>query len=285
MRRVQSAFGLVSAGVVATLLGACASIGSNAVAGFSGELSGAVLGQEDPDLVRDGLPSYLILLDALIRDRPRDAAVLGSAAQLYAVYGSSFVSDPQRASVLTGRAADYGARALCASAAKACGIETLGYEEFAAVIDDLPPAAGPALFSYAAGALASIRAHSADWQAIAALPRVEYVLKRLLVIGEPPRYGAVNMYLGVLNTLRPQALGGKPDEGRAFFEKAIDLTGGRDLSVKVEFARSYARLVYDRELHDRLLNEVIEASGAAGWFDPVQRAGATSGSRAAGVRN
>ncbi|MDH4015412.1 MAG: TRAP transporter TatT component family protein, partial [Chromatiales bacterium] len=34
---------------------------------------------------------------------------------------------------------------------------------------------------------------------------------------------------------------------------------GRDLSVKVEFARTYARLVYDRELHDRLLGEVLAA--------------------------
>jgi hypothetical protein len=31
----------------------------------------------------------------------------------------------------------------------------------------------------------------------------------------------------------------------------------------VEFARSYARLVYDRELHDRLLNEVMAADPVA----------------------
>jgi hypothetical protein len=35
------------------------------------------------------------------------------------------------------------------------------------------------------------------------------------------------------------------------------LSGGKDLGVKVEYARGYARLVYDRELHDRLLNEVL----------------------------
>ena len=37
----------------------------------------------------------------------------------------------------------------------------------------------------------------------------------------------------------------------------------KDLGVKVEFARSYARLVYDRELHDRLLNEVLEGDPEA----------------------
>ena len=32
-----------------------------------------------------------------------------------------------------------------------------------------------------------------------------------------------------------------------------------DEPVKVEFARTYARLVYDRELHDRLLEDVLAA--------------------------
>ena len=70
------------------------------------------------------------------------------------------------------------------------------------------------------------------------------------MIGDPADAGTVNTYLGILNTLRPPALGGNPEKGRLYFEKALELTGGRDLSVLVEYARGYARLVYDRELHD-----------------------------------
>ncbi len=51
--------------------------------------------------------------------------------------------------------------------------------------------------------------------------------------------------------------------GREYFERSIELSGGRDLGAKVEFARNYARLLYDRELHDRLLEEVMLA-------EPVQ---------------
>ena len=51
--------------------------------------------------------------------------------------------------------------------------------------------------------------------------------------------------------------------GLAHFQKAIELSGGRDLSIKVDFARYYARTLYDRELHDRLLEEVLAA-------DPTQ---------------
>jgi hypothetical protein len=58
----------------------------------------------------------------------------------------------------------------------------------------------------------------------------------------------------------PPALGGKPELGRAQFEQAIAISNNRDLMAKVEYARNYARLVFDQELHDRLLNEVLQAS-------------------------
>jgi hypothetical protein len=43
------------------------------------------------------------------------------------------------------------------------------------------------------------------------------------------------------------------------FERAVQLSAGRDLMAKVEYARRYARIIYDRELHDRLLREVLDA--------------------------
>ena len=38
------------------------------------------------------------------------------------------------------------------------------------------------------------------------------------------------------------------------------MAGLEDLGIKVDYARYYARTLYDRELHDRLLNEVLEAN-------------------------
>jgi hypothetical protein len=66
--------------------------------------------------------------------------------------------------------------------------------------------------------------------------------------------------------LRPPALGGQPEIARQHFERAIELSEGRDLSIKVEYARRYARLVFDQELHDRLLNEVLNAPAEAPGF-------------------
>ncbi|MEO1576980.1 MAG: TRAP transporter TatT component family protein, partial [Pseudomonadota bacterium] len=108
-----------------------------------------------------------------------------------------------------------------------------------------------------------MRVHSSDWAVLADLPKVENVLLALDAQNSDYEQGNIALYLGILNTLRPAALGGDPESGRAYFERAIDLSDGRDLSAKVEYARGYARLLYERELHDRLLNEVLEASPTA----------------------
>jgi hypothetical protein len=222
-------------------------------------LSAAILDQDDPELVREGMPAFMLLLDSMVRSSPDNPAMLGSAARLYAVYGIAFVDDPERAGKLTTRAHEYGSRALCAREARACDLDTLDFEGFAVVMGQLKASDADALYSYSVGYLAYIRTHSADFGALIGLPKAELALGRLLEIGAGENAGSVNMYLGILNTLRPPALGGKPELAREYFENALVLTDERDLSIKVEYARGYARLLYERELHDRLLNEVLSA--------------------------
>lgn len=250
---------LVAGLYCAGALSGCSSIASSAAGDLAGNLSTAILNQDDPELVRESLPAYLLLLDSLASSPDATPAVLGAAARLYAAYAVVFVAAPERAATLASRARVYGARATCAATEATCDIETVPFADLGARLGNVTPEQSGALFSFVVGSLAYVRTHSDDWEALAGLPRIEAVLTRLLVIGEPSEAGTVNAYLGILNTLRPPALGGLPEQGRLYFEKAIELTGGRDLSVLVEFARSYARIVYDRELHDSLLNQVLAA--------------------------
>ncbi len=222
-------------------------------------LSGAILNQDDPELVREALPAYLLLLDSLVESDPANAATLSAAAQLYAAYGAALVDDPERAKILTRRARLYGQSALCAAESNTCGMDELDFDAYQQVIAEVGARDVEALYSYSLGSLAWIRAHSDDYNALADLPNVEAALQRVMELEPGDLAPSTSMYLGILNTLRPEALGGKPEEGRDWFIQGIDLSGGRDLAIKVEYARSYARLVYDRELHDRLLNEVLAA--------------------------
>lgn len=239
--------------------GGCASIVSGAASDFADNLSAAVLNQNDPAIVRDGAPAYLMLLDSLIESNPDSPEVLAAAAQLYASYGAVFAGDATRAQRLTARARGYAERALCIEYRASCDWDDMDYEAYEATLGGLRKRHADAVLAYAVASLAWIRAHSGDWNALAELPHMQALLLQYLEIGEPSQSASVYMYLGILATLRPPALGGEPEVGRAHFERAIELSEGRDLSVKVEYARGYARLLYERELHDRLLTEVVTA--------------------------
>ena len=253
---------LLILGLAGSFLSGCASIASSAASGLADNLSTAILDQEDPELVREATPAYLILLDSFAQDSD-SPGVLGAAAELYAAYGIVFVEDPARAMILTSKSRDYGRRALCAADTDACELTGLEFADYEAAINSLGPRTVDALFSYSIASLAFIRAHSSDFIALADLPKVEVALNRVLSLGAGDREADAYKYLGILNSLRPPALGGQPERGREYFEKAISLSGGRDLTAKVELAQTYARLVYDRELHDRLLVEVISADPQA----------------------
>jgi len=246
--------------LLAPLFGAgCSGLIASATDRFADNLTAAILEQDDPALVRDGIPAYLLLLDSLILSNPQGAGVLAAGAQMYAAYAVTFAGDDDRARRLSERGRSYGERALCIKHKPACSWDAHDHDGFVEVLKGVDEKQAEVLYAYTISWLAWIRANSDDWSAITDLPRVEAALDRLLEMDEESQRANVNLYLGVLNTLRPPALGGKPELGREFFERAIELTGERDLGAKVEYARGYARLVYDRELHDRLLREVLDA--------------------------
>ena len=241
------------------LLSGCASLVSSAAGGLADNLSAAVLNQNDPETVRDGAPAYLLLLDSFLEGSPDDPNLLAAAATLYATYGTVFADDAERAARLTSRARAYSTRAICNSYDPACEWTGMPFEAFEATLSGLSARHADVVFSHGLATLAYIRAHSGDYAAIAQLPYGQALFERYLEINDGSDDDAVHTYLGILNTLLPEALGGKPDIGRAHFERAVELSGGRNLSAKVEYANGYARLLYDRELHDRLLNEVVAA--------------------------
>ena len=246
---------------VCLLSAGCAALVSNAASDFADNLSLAVKNQTDPETVRDGAPAYLLLLDSLLESDPDDPAINAAAATLYASYAAVFAGDPERAQRMSARAVNYSNTAMCESYRPSCNWEGMQFEEFTATLEGLDEDHADVVLAHGVASIYYLSEPSDDYVALAALPNMEALLTRYLEIsaGEDYDSGAVYMYLGILATLRPPALGGEMEKGRAHFERAIDLTQGNDLSVKVEFARGYARTLYERDLHDQLLNEVVAA--------------------------
>ncbi len=240
-------------------LGGCASLLSSAATGLADNLSLAILNQDDPETVRAGAPSYLLLLDSFVEGSPHDPDILAAGATLYATYGAVFSEDALRASRLTSRARRYALGAMCESYTPACRWPDASYDEFVQSLDGIGAKKAKYLYTYGFASLAYLRAHSSDWNSLAELPQIEALFNHYLDISGKSANQSVYTYMGILLTLRPPALGGEPERAREFFEKAISSTDGKDLGAKVEYARSYAKLLYERELHDRLLNEVLVA--------------------------
>ncbi len=241
----------------------CASLAASASSRIANNLSGAILNQDDPETVEAGMPSYLLMVDGMIEGDPQNENVLLAGSKLYGAYASAFVKEPERAKRLAHKARDYSDRALCAHDARLCNLLERPYDDFAAAIVKLKVGDVPVLYASGTAWAGWIQANSSDWNAIASLAKVKAMMARVVELDEKYDHGDAHLYLGVIATLLPPALGGKPEEGRVHFERAIELSAGRDLMAKVEYARRYARITYNRELHDRLLHEVLDADAVA----------------------
>jgi tetratricopeptide (TPR) repeat protein len=241
-------------------LSGCATVVASAGSGLAGNLTTAMMNQDDPAIVRDGAPAYLLMLDSFVEGAPDSSPVLAAAAELYSAYGVVFVDEPLRAQRLTARAQSYGQRAICAETDEMCGSWELPYDEFVEKLEFVKPKQASVLFTFGLSWIAYIQAHGDDFIALAQLPQAEAILDRVQELDPVYRAATVEHYLGILNTIRPPALGGNFEAGLAHFERALELSSGHDLGIKVDFANYYARTLYERELHDRLLLEVLSAN-------------------------
>ncbi len=247
---------LFSVALVAILCGACATALPRT---FSENISRAILNQNDPETVRAGAPAFLLLLDGFIDANPADRDLLRATADLYGAYATVFVDDPDRARRLATKALAYARSTLCIGKAGTCAGLVKIYAEFVPSLSGFGRSDLTYLYSFSAAWAGWVETRSEDWNARADLPKIEALMQRIVALDEGYQWGRAHLYLGVLNSQLPPSLGGKPEQAREHFEKSIELSEGRDLIGKVEFARRYARLVFDQRLHDRLLEEVLDA--------------------------
>jgi hypothetical protein len=241
------------------LLSGCSFFNSSAMVDMTENLSQAILNNNDLATVEAGGPAYLLMVDSLLYRDPDNESLLRGASNIYTAYTTVFVKDKTRAKKLTEKALSYALRAICVRRSKTCRFREVNFQEFKNMLLSLEIKDVPDLFTLGSAWSAWIQMHREDWNAVAEISRVEAIMKQVIELDEFYQDGGAHLYLGVLATFLPPALGGKPDVGRRHFERALEISKDKNLMVKVLYAQHYARLMFDRELHDRLLNEVIKA--------------------------
>jgi hypothetical protein len=238
-------------------------VATRTTGGFSDNLSRAVLEQNDPETVRQGAPAFLLMLDGFISGDPGNQGLLLSGSRLYGAYASAFVEDEQRQRRLADKSFNYARRAICLSHKDFCAVIDKPLAPFSEQLSGFDTDDVPLLFGFASAWATWIQANSDDWNATIQLPKVAALMTRVIELDEAYNHGNAHVYMGVLSTQLPAEYGGKPEVGRQHFERANELSAGRNLMVNVLFAKYYARLVFDRELHDSLLNAVLASDTEA----------------------
>lgn len=214
--------------------------------------------QSDLRMIREGMPAYLMLMDGMIEAWPDNEQLLISAARCYSSFASAFVGDQDKAyaNLLYKKGLEYALRSLEKRGFKRPlqrpfddfeeGLKKLGKEDV------------PYIFWAAACWGNWISLNLDSMEAMAELPRVELMMRRVLEMDEGFYYGGPHLFMGIWFASRPPVSGGDLQKARGHFLKAIDLGQGKFLMAYVYYANYYARRVLDKDLFISTLKKVVE---------------------------
>ena len=222
------------------------------------EVAKASSKQSDLRIIREGMPAYLMLIDGMVQAVPDNEQLLIAAAQSYSSFASLFVEnqDKEYANLLYGRAKQYALKSLELRGLK----EPLQrpFDEFKEGLNRLGKRDVSTLFWTATCWANWILLNLDSMEAMAELPRVEWMMKRVLELDEGFYYGGPHLFMGIWFASRPKMAGGNLKKAQEHFLKALDLGQGKFLMAYVYYANHYARKMMDKDLFTSTLQKVLE---------------------------
>lgn len=213
--------------------------------------------ETDIQLVCEGAPSYLLMLDSMLVSSPDNRDLLMIAAQSYSAYATTLEEcggTSARLAAIAEKARFYGQKLLSPllPSGRATDVATLQRQ-----LATLGPSDVPFTFWGASGWLTWVLQQQGSPEAIADIAFIEQIMARLLELDESYQGGSIHLFFGAYYAAKPEMLGGDMRKSAAHFERALALANRTFLLTQVTYAEKLARMTMDRELHDRLLAEVL----------------------------
>ena len=214
--------------------------------------------QSDLRILREGMPAYLMLMDGMIEVWPENEQVLIAAAQTYSSFASIFLEDQDQeyAKMLFGKGRDYALRSLERRGLKK-PLQS-PFEDFKKGLKGLGKRDVPYLFWGATCWANWIRLNLDSMEALAELPKVEWMMQRVLEIDEGFYYGGPHLFMGIWFSSRPKMLGGDLKKAQGHFLRALEFGKGKFLMAYIYYATYYARQALDKDLFISTLQKVLE---------------------------
>jgi TRAP transporter T-component len=248
------------AGVLCLSLSGCFSsqqLITDKAAGLFQDISEAANRQSDVTLVRQGLPSYLILIDGLIQSNPENKDLLLAGAQAYASYASLLEEeDSSRTGQLIQKAKTYALKALELEPLFE-GAQGNSLDLFRQQLGKAPKSQAPFLFKVGSIWGTWIAEGPDSIEGMADLPKVEILMDRVLQLDPGYYYGGPHLFKAILLAARPVQYGGNLKKAEAHFKQALKYGHDKFLMTYVYYAQYYARQRLDKDLYIRILNQVL----------------------------
>ena len=214
--------------------------------------------QSDLRMIREGMPAYLMLMDGMIEALPDNEQLLIAAAQGYSSFASAFVEDQDKdyANLLFAKGRQYALRSLEIRGLREPLRSPL--DDFKEGLKGLGKKEVPYIFWGATCWANWISLNLDSIEALAELPRVDWMMKRVLELDEGFYYGGPHLFMGIWYASKPKIAGGDLKKAQGHFLKALDLGHGKFLMAYIYYANYYARQALDKDLFISTLQKVLE---------------------------
>ncbi len=219
----------------------------------------SIASQEDAELVRQGVPTLILFLDASLAGSPDDPKLLLTTATAYTTYAQAFLNsedDMKRAAILYGRARRYGFRILDQHKFFAKARQG-SLDDFETALQKFNKADVPDLYITASAWLGWILSQPDSMEALDELPKVMAMLKRILVLDDEYANGGVHMMFGIYFAVLPHGGGRDLKRSRQHFLRAISLAGSDNHLPGVTYAEFYLTAAGDEKSFTKVLNDIV----------------------------
>ena len=213
----------------------------------------------DPETIRQGVPTILILLDSLVLSDPRNVDLLYSAANAYNTYCQAFLIDEEnleRAKKLFEIGKRHGFH-LFENKGYVHDLHAISVIDLERTVKQLNKKDIPYLFTTASVWMGWILTNIDSMKAIADLPKAFVLMNRVLELDDEYKNGAIHIFYGIYFAVQPRNSGRDLVKSKSHFEKAMRISGEGSLLPLVTFAEYYARATLDDKLFTETLNKVI----------------------------
>ena len=234
---------------------------TSALAPMASQMSASLQEQTDPDLVRDGAPALILVLDGFAASAPDNPEILLAAASARVGYAAAFVdrSEAARARDLYARARDYGIAALSRNARFRAAVAG-PVDAFEASLAGFGRADVPALYTTAMAWMGWIINSGGAMEAVAQINRPVAMMRRVMALDPTHERGGPHLFFGIYYAVQPRGGGGDLEASRRHFDQAATAAGEKALLPRVALAEFYARYALDQGLFESTLKSVLGTS-------------------------